>query len=94
MVMTVTLDLCFYKVSLKHSSIDFYAKQNWNNLHFQHCQKSQTAPDVPVSSSVAKKEWNYEMRSLFPFLDLHCPLYCLGQFTEQIYVRESSSMSF
>lgn len=53
MVMTVTLELCFYEAYIQHSSM---VKAGENNLYFQPSQKSHTALNVLVSSSVAKKE--------------------------------------
>lgn len=69
MVMTVTLKLWFCKAYIKHLSTVLCAKQI-GIIYISSSQKSQTAPNVPVSSSVAKKEWNNNRRSLAQFLDL------------------------
>lgn len=68
MVMTVTLKLCFYSLhkALIHGPP---CKAGWNNLYFQHNQKSHIAPNVPASSSVAKKERKNE-QAQFPDLAL------------------------
>lgn len=66
MVMTVTLELCFYEAYIQHSSM---VKAGENNLYFQPSQKSHTALNVLVSSSVAKKQRKNEWGQLAQFPD-------------------------